>query len=187
VRTTGISTYADFTRAGNQPITLAKFNVPGLYDPSESMRFDLRWLARPTRILWRQVESPRVPGIFPEIEIDFENGYRILAADATLDRLAARQETPAVDSDVLKFVCGVGTPIIHARAEERAAELSEDRAKYLMILDARGNHIDTHLTGVDGLYIWREGGDPGRLHIWLVGYERIALVAHLSAAWPARS
>lgn len=187
LQTAGIATYGDFTRSANQPVTLSKFNVPGFYDSTDTMRFDLTWLARPTRVIWREVVSPRVPGVFPEVEVRFENGYRILAADSRLADLPARQAAPAVEADVLKLVCGIGTPIIHAKAQERAAEVSEDRPRYLMILDAKGNHVDNHLTGVDGLYVWREAGDPGQLHLWLVGYERIALVAHLSTRWPATS
>lgn len=184
---TEIAAYGDFARSDTQPITTAKFNPPGLYDQADTMRFDLTWLARPSRVLWREVASPRVKGAFPEVEVRFENGYRILIADAKLSELAPRREVPATESDVLKLVCGIGTPVIHATAAERAAEISEDRPRYLMILDARGNHVDNHLTGVDGVYAWRDAGDPGRLHLWLVGYERIALVAHLTARWPAAS
>ncbi|HSS44544.1 MAG TPA: hypothetical protein VLO07_04300 [Thermoanaerobaculia bacterium] len=187
LRTAGITTFGNFARPANQPVMLAKFNVPGMYDPADSMRFDLTWLARPARIVWREVEGARAPGVFPEVEVRFENGYRILAADARLADLPVRHLVPAVEADVLKLVCGIGTPTIHATAGERAAELSEDRPRYLMILDAKGNHVDNHLTGVDGLYAWREDGDPGQLHLWLVGYERIALVAHLSTRWPPAS
>ena len=182
LRTAGIETYGDMTRADKQPIALAKFSPPGRYDPEQSMRFDLSWLARPAAIVWRQVESEHADGPFPEVEIRFENGYRILAADPELARLAPRAQTPRTEGDVLKFVCGIGTPIIHATAAERAAELSADRPRYLLLLDARGNHIDNHFTGVDGLYVWRGAG--GDLHFWLVSYERIAFVAHLSARWP---
>jgi hypothetical protein len=49
----------------------------------------------------------------------------------------------------------------------------------------KGYHIDDHMTGVDCIYAWRDAQDL--LHLWLVGYERIALVAHLSARWHARS
>ena len=185
LRTPAIQTYGDFARSENQPITTAKFNVPGIYDESESMRFDLTWLARPSRIVWREVANPQVPGTFPEVEIAFENGYRILLADSSLAKLTERREVPSTESDVLKLVCGIGTPVIHATAQERAGEVAEDRPRYLMILDAKGNHVDNHLTGVDGVYVWRDAADPRKLHLWLVGYERIALVAHLSARWPA--
>ncbi len=182
LRTNGIETYAGFTRPDKQPIALAKFDAPGKYDSAETMRFDLSWLAHPASIVWRQVQSPRVPGTFPEIEVRFENGYRILAADADLSRLVARPQSPRTEADVLRLVCGIGTPVIHATASERAAELSQDRPRYLMILDAEGRHVDNHTTGVDGLYAWRGAGD--QLHLWLLSYERIAFVAHLSARWP---
>jgi hypothetical protein len=187
VRTANLETYGDVVKAGSQPVTLAKFTVPGLYDPKESMTFDLAWLAHPKSLVWRQVRSSHAPGGFPEMELAFENGTRILAADAKLAGLAARTTVPAAEGDVLKLVCGIGTPVIHASTEERHKEIAEDRPRYLMILDAKDNHLDTHLTGVDGLYVWREAGGsgaPDTLHLWLVSYERIALVAHYSAPWP---
>ena len=180
--TPDIATYGDFTQPAKQPITTAKFNVPGVYDDKDAMRFDLTWLSKPSRIVWREVSHAQAA--FPEIEADFENGYRILIADSRLSGLPARTEAPRSEADVLKLVCGIGTPIIHAPAAERTAEVTEDRPRYLMLLDAKGNHVDNHLTGVDGVYVWREAGNPGLLHVWLVGYERIAFVAHLSVAWP---
>ena len=161
---------------------MSKFSVPGLYDPNAAMTFDLSWLAHPAKILWREVETGRGSARFPEIEIRFENGYRIVAADPELSRTAARAQTPNVEADVLRFVCGIGTPVIHATATERAAELSADRPRYLLIVDASSNHVDNHLTGIDGLYAWRD--TAGQIHLWLVSYERIALVAHLSAKLP---
>ena len=182
LQTPDISTYGDFTQPARQPVTMAKFNGPGVYDDKESMRFDLTWLAKPSRLVWRDVAHDGAA--FPEIEAVFENGYRILIADSKLSDLPARTEPPRSEADVLKLVCGIGTPVIQASAAERATEFAEDRPRYLMLLDPQGNHIDNHLTGVDGVYVWREAGDPGLLHLWLVGYERIAFVAHLSASWP---
>jgi hypothetical protein len=182
LRTAGIETYADIVRDEKQPITTAKFSVPGFYDPNAAMTFDLRWLGHPTKILWREVEGMRGAARFPEIEVRFENGYRIVAADSELARIAPRDQEPKTESEVLRLVCGIGTPVIHATAAERTAELSQDRPRYLMLLDAGGNHVDNHLTGVDGLYAWRD--TAGRIHLWLVSYERIAFVAHLSARLP---
>lgn len=189
IRTAGLESYGDVAKPANQPVTLAKFNVPGLYDPKESMTFDLAWLSHPKGLVWREVRSPRAPQAFPEMELTFENGTRILAADARLAGLSARTTVPSGEGDVLKLVCGIGTPVIHATAQERAAEMADDRPRYLMLLDAKNNHLDNHLTGVDGMYVWREAGagKADTLHIWLVSYERIALVAHYSTSWPAAS
>ena len=180
-----IATYGDFSAAARQPVALAKFVDPGRYDSGDPMRFDLSWLASPAQMTWRSVRGPKGGTPFPEVEVRFANGNRIVLADSRLADLPARTSVPATESEVLKLVCGIGTPDIQASAPDRERELSEDRPRYLMLLDAQGRHLDNHFAGVDGVYAWREAGEPGRLHLWLVSYERIAFVAHLSAPWPA--
>jgi hypothetical protein len=187
IRTSGVTTYADFVKASSQPVTLAKFAVPGVYHDTESMTFDLTWLGRTPSVTWRQVKPAKGGAEFPELELRFENGLRLIAADSKIATLPARTERPSAEGDVLKLVCGIGTPVIHASASDRAAEMTEDRPRYLMLLDAKGQHVDNHFTGVDGLYLWREAGKAGAkdtLHLWLVSYERIALVAHYSVPFP---
>ena len=184
VLTPGIETYGDFANAPRQPIALAKFAEPGRYTTEEPMRFDLSWLAAPRQLTWRRVRHPRVPGSFAEIEVTFSNGHRLLLADARLDALSERTQPPAGYPDVLQLVGGIGTPEIHASAAERAREVAEDRPRYLLLLDAKGEHVDNHFAGVDGVYVWRErSGANDTVHLWLVSYERIAFVGHLSAPW----
>ncbi|MGE5412738.1 MAG: hypothetical protein ACM3NW_01075, partial [Syntrophomonadaceae bacterium] len=183
VLTPGIEKYGDFASAAHQPIALAKFTEPGLYTTQDPMKFDLSWLAAPQRLTWRRVRNPRVPESFAEIEVLFANGNRILLADSRLEALPAQAQAPVKDPDVLKLVCGIGTPDIQATAADRAKEVAEDRPRYLMLIDAKGNHIDNHFAGVDGVYVWKEGGPREAVHLWLVSYERIAFVAHLSAPW----
>jgi hypothetical protein len=179
----GMERYGDFTKAANQPIALAKFAEPGRYTTDDPMKFDLSWLSAPKSLTWRRVSHAGVEGEFPEIEVVFANGNRLVAADARLDGLQPVASAPDRDPGVLKLVCGIGTPDIQSTIADRAREMSEDRPRYLMFLDAKGNHIDNHFAGVDAVYFWREAGNPGAVHLWLVSYERIAFVAHLSAAW----
>ncbi|MGH9440768.1 MAG: hypothetical protein ACRD16_00675 [Thermoanaerobaculia bacterium] len=183
VLTPAVASYGDFASAGNQPISTARFSDPGFYNPNDPMRCELSWLSRPTRAESRTVRPAAGGDSAAEVEIEFANGYRILFADSRLASLPARTTVPSAESDVLKIVSGIGTPTIHATEEERARELSEDRLRYLFLLDAKGNLIDNHLAGMDAVYLWRESGKPDLLHIWVVGYERIALIAHFSAPW----
>src|SRR5262249_39088758 len=120
---------------------------------------------------------------FVEIEIAFENGNRILFADRRIAELGPRTDAPAAENDVLKIVSGIGTPTIHATAAERAAELAEDRPRYLFLLDSKGALPDTSVGGRDGIYVGRDAGNPGTLPVWLCAYERTALAAHYSAPW----
>ena len=180
ILTPGIATYGDFSSPGRQPIATARFSEPGFYNPDDPMKFDLSWLAHPARAVARKVVRPSGGEPFTEIEIDFENGNRILFADSRIASLSPRSGPPAAENDVLKIVSGIGTPVIHATAAERAAELSEDRPRYLFLLDGKGALADNHFGGVDGIYLWRDAAD---LHIWVCGYERIAFFAHYGTPW----
>lgn len=53
----------------------------------------------------------------------------------------------------------------------------------MFLLGPDGQNIDNHKAGIDRVFAWQEAGDAGRLHLYLVGYERIAVVGHLSIPW----
>jgi hypothetical protein len=177
-------TYGDWTTAGHQPMTTAKFSEPGLYDSKDPVRFDLAWLGQPPEARWRWVRTPNSSDEIPEIELRYGNGYRLILADARLPGLPARGAKPTDEADLLHLTFGIGTPEIYADVDERLREIGSERPAYLFLLDARGDLVDNHHAGLDRVYLWREAGTPGRLHLYLVSYERIALVGHLSFAWP---
>jgi hypothetical protein len=166
-----------------QPVTTAKFSEPGYYDSADPVKFDLAWLAHPKTIHVREVKGVADPVSLGEIEVVYENGNRILLGDADLGKAAPLAKTPEKDGDVLRLTFGIGTPDIYASLAERTAEFNSGRANYLMLLDAKGNHVDNHATGIDRVFVYRSGNEPGELNLLLVGYERIAIIGHLSFAW----
>lgn len=179
--TQGVATYADFVAPAKQPITTAKFSEPGYYNSDDPVKFDLAWLAHPKTTMWRNVQGVADPATLNEIEIAYDNGMRLILGDADLAKLAPLAKAPEKESEVLRLTFGIGTPDIYATAAERSAEFTSGRANYLVLLDAKGNHVDNHSTGIDRAYVYRLGND---LHVCLVGYERIALVSHISFPWP---
>ncbi|MSR61903.1 MAG: hypothetical protein EXS08_05610 [Planctomycetes bacterium] len=184
VLTSGIATYADFTAKANQPIRTARFSEPGFYDPSNPVSFDLGWLAQPTKATRREVELVQAAQSggqkATEIELAFANGLRIVLADRDLGALPPRAQAPDNDKDTLRLTFGIGTPDIFATLAERSSELSAERPNWLFLLGADGKHVDNHQTGIDRVFCWNEDGRL--LHLYLVGYERIAVVAHLTVA-----
>lgn len=183
VLTKGVKTFADFVASANQPITTAKFSEPGFYNAADPTKFDLSWLASPTKLTCRKARNPKLKASFDEIEVRFANGTRMLLGGVDLAALPARSEPPKTEEDVLRVTFGIGTPDIYASATNRAREFDEDHNEYLFLIDEKGNHLDNHAGGLDRVYLWREAGAPGALHLLLVGYERIALVGHLSVPW----
>lgn len=173
---TNLATYADHWAPANQPVRTATFAEPGFYEPARPVSFDLSWLAQPERALFREVKVAGKDA--SEVEIVFANGYRLLVADQNLATLPERTAAPDNDKDTLRLTFGIGTPDIYATAAERAAEQAEERPNWLMLLGKDGKQLDNHSRGVDRVFCWREQG--GRLHLYLIGYERILSVAHLA-------
>jgi hypothetical protein len=176
-------TYGEWSAADRQPVVTAKFSEPGFYNSKDPARFDLAWLGHPAEAHWRWVRSAGFSDEFPEIELRYGNGYRLVLADARLAGLPARGAKPGDEADLLHVTFGIGTPEIYANVDERLRELEPERPAYLFLLDAKGNLVDNHHAGLDRVYLWRQAGTPDRLHLYLVSYERIALVGHLSFAW----
>lgn len=183
VLTPGIETYRAFTDPAKQPIRTARFSEPGLYDCKNPVSFDLRWLATPVNAFRRHVETVQGGTSAEETEIVYANGFRILVADRDLGRLPPRTAAPDNDKDTLRLTFGIGTPDIYASLDERKREQSEDRPNWLFLLGKDGKHVDNHQAGVDRVFVWCEQGEPCKLHLYLVGYERIAVVSHIALPW----
>jgi hypothetical protein len=178
--TSDIATYADYSAAKNQPIRTARFSEPGFYDSKNPVEFDLTWLASPASATLREVELVQGGARATEVEIAYANGTKLVIADKDLASLPAREAAPDNDKDTLSLTFGIGTPDIYATLAERTSEAAAERPNWLMLLGADGKHLDNHQSGVDRVFCWNEGGKA--LHLYLIGYERIAAVGHLSLA-----
>jgi hypothetical protein len=176
-------TYADWVAPAKQPVTTAKFSEPGFYINADPVRFDLTWLAKPAGAQWREAKNETAGADLAEVEITYENGHRLIVAASELANLPKRSEPPKTEKDVLKITFGIGTPEIYADAPERAKEFANPANNYLLLLDPGGKHIDNHKAGLDRVFAWRDAQD--KLHLYLVGYERIMFVGHLMMPLPA--
>ncbi|MCY2958920.1 MAG: hypothetical protein NTY35_02055 [Planctomycetota bacterium] len=181
--TPGLERYRDFIDPAKQPVAVASFQEPGLYDRTKPFTADLRWIAEPQKAKHRTVLAFPGGEKVQEVEILFADGRRLILADRRLSDLPERTEAPTDDKDTLRLTFGIGTPDIYAARADRERELAEDRPSWLMLLGPDGKHVDNHTQGVDRIFLWREGGSNPRLHMYLVGYERIAVVGHLAIPW----
>jgi hypothetical protein len=178
-------TYGDWVAPANQPVTTAKFSEPGFYINADPVKFDLTWLAKPAAAELRQATSSAAKTDLEEVEVKFENGNRLIVASSELAKLPARSEAPKTEKDVLKITFGISTPEIYADAPDRAKEFQTPADNYLLLLDAAGKHVDNHKAGLDRVFAWRDS--ESKLHLYLVGYERIMFVGHLTMPLPKES
>jgi hypothetical protein len=176
-------TYADWVAVDKQPVTTAKFSEPGFYINADPVKFDLTWLGKPAGAHWREASNVAAGTDLAEVEIKYENGHRLIVASSELAKLPKRGEAPKTEKDVLKITFGIGTPEIYADAPDRDKEFANPANNYLLLLDPAGRHIDNHKAGIDRVFAWRDAAD--KLHLYLVGYERIMFVGHLTMPLPA--
>jgi hypothetical protein len=179
----GIAKFSDFTDPAQQPIRTATFVEPGRYDTKQPVSFDLRWLAKPKDAIRRSAKTVAGGTAVDEVEIRFENGYRLVVADRDLGALPPRKAAPDADKDLLRLTFGIGTPDIYASLDERTKETAEARPCWIFLVGPDGKNVDNHKAGIDRVFAWCEEGSPSTLHLYLVGYERIAVVGHLSLPW----
>ena len=178
-------TYGDWVAPEKQPVTTAKFSEPGFYINADPVKFDLAWLAKPAAAQWREATNPAAGTDLAEVEIKYENGHRLIVASSELAKLPKRSEPPKTEKDVLKITFGIGTPEIYADAPDREKEFATPPNNYLLLLDPAGKHIDNHKAGIDRVFAWRDAED--KLHLYLVGYERIMFVGHLTMPMPVET
>ncbi len=179
-----VAAYRDFHDPKNQPVKTAIFSEPGYYNINASVSFDLGFLAAPRAAILRSVRTTVGGVALDEIEIAFENGYRLLVADEDLRRLPSRTGPPAADKDVLRVTFGVSTPEIYATSPDRVTEFKAPRESYGFILGPDGKHVDNHRAGLDRVFFWREAEV---LHVLVIGYERIAAIAHYTVPFQGGS
>ena len=55
---------------------------------------------------------------------------------------------------------------------------SKENPYFGVLLDANGNWLDSHKIGIDGPLLHLDIDNPNILHVWLLSFERHALVGH---------
>jgi hypothetical protein len=199
VVTKDIRTYGDFAAPARQPIKFAWFRPPGIYSTAKPVKADLSFLGRVADAKWRRVSETRLAQEHDELEIDFErgtnwklalrwpfvritHGLRLVLGGIDLDRLPMIRSEQPRDSELGRVTFGIGTPEVYASYSFRLAEFEQEPSTYLLLLDRDGKYVDNHTTGLDRVYIGRRS--DGRIELYLVAYEREAIVAHFTI--PAR-
>lgn len=79
---------------------------------------------------------------------------------------------------------GLGNPGFFESYEHVVASPPSQRTWYGFHLDAHDRWIDHHALGVDGPVLHWDADDPTLLHLYLLSYERHALLNHLTLVIP---
>lgn len=171
----------------DEPVRFAKFIPPGRYSRAHPQETQLHYLAELTGATMRRVRL--TGGAFPLFELDLafhspSTGNRTHLIIGGLDLNALPSTTPAQYDRGWQAPFGIGNPRFFESYEQVVADPPTQRTFYGFHLDAQNRWLDHHAIGIDGPLLHRDADDPSLLHLYLLGYERHALLNHLVITVP---
>lgn len=79
---------------------------------------------------------------------------------------------------------GIGTAPLKQRYRDLIKFPPENRSEFSVFLNDQNEWINHHDMAIDGAILFLDKKTPGLLHMYLVSYERHAVVAHYSIKLP---
>lgn len=179
-----VHTYRDWYR---QPVRFASFVPPGRYSVARPRDTELHYLAELTGALLRQVRTPAAPRPLFEVELSFRSsrtGEPTRLIVGGLDLHALPRLSPDRYEGGWQAPMGIANPSFFEPYELVLADSPLRRPFYAFHLDTQDRWIDHHAVGVDGPLLHRDADDPSTLHLYLLSYERHALLNHFVLTCP---
>ncbi len=79
-----------------------------------------------------------------------------------------------------KSSMGIGNHTFYESYSQHLNTPSTESSYYALLLDANNKWLDSHKIGIDGPLLHFDDQQPNQLHLWLLSFERHALVGHYS-------
>ncbi len=174
--------YADYF--DGRPVTFGSFVKPGHYDNRQPHGNEFWRLRTFLNATWRKIESPAQTGERDELELRFRDAHTGTTNRFLVGGFNARelpQLPSASNSAGLYMPMGIAVPPFFQSIEKLEQQPLSQSTYYSVLLDDGNRWLDHHRIGIDGPVMHRDQTDPDLLHVYLLSYERHALVAHFTA------
>lgn len=181
-----VRTWGDFV--SGQRVRYATFRPPGRYDVNKPWKNEYWRLSRFTKAILRDIQSPASPKPLQEMELIFENkdtGAECRFIVSGFDLAALPQLPVEKYPDGLYMPMGIGVPPFFQSYDDLQKNPPDESPYFCVMLDSESRWINHHEVAIDGPVMHRDAGDPNKLHVYLLSYERHSLVAHFMVSTSA--
>jgi hypothetical protein len=171
----------------SHPVRFASFIPPGIYSRTHPRDTQLHYLAELTGATLRRVKISAGPKPLVEIELAFrsnQTGEATRLILGALDLATLPVASPKEYDRGWQVPLGIGTPSFFESYDEVVAHPPIQRTFYGFHLDSQNRWLDHHAIGIDGPLLHRDADDPSLLHLYLLSYERHALLNHFVITVP---
>lgn len=179
------ATYRDWYSG---PVQFASFIPPGRYSRAHPRETGLHYLAELTGAIVRQVTLTGGSPSFFEIELVFRSNKTGEATRLILGGLDGAAIPVAIPDQYDRgwhAPFGIGNPSFFEAYEQVVASPPIQRTFYGFHLDSQNRWLDHHAIGIDGPLLHWDADDPALLHLYILSYERHALLNHFVMTCPS--
>jgi uncharacterized membrane protein YdjX (TVP38/TMEM64 family) len=174
-----VRTWGDYY--DGRKIRFAAFIPPGRYSVDHPWKNEFWRLRQFDRAILRDIDSPASSKTLHELELVFTGKTgatsRFFVSGFDLETLPA---LPMKDYPKgLYMPMGIGTPAFFQSYADLQKNPPDKNAFFSVLLDADGRWINHHEVAIDGPVLHRDADKPYLVHVYLLSYERHALIAHL--------
>ncbi|MDP3598906.1 MAG: hypothetical protein Q8S75_18125, partial [Nitrospirota bacterium] len=160
---------------------------PGIYSRADPRDTQLHYLADVTGATVRQIAMAGGPHGLLEVELGFRSNQtgestKLILGGLQISALPAL--SPQQYDQGWRVPMGIGNPSFVESYDALAANPPMQRTFYGFHLDAQNRWLDHHAIGVDGPLLHRDVADPSLLHLYLLSYERHAILNHIILTLP---
>ena len=176
--------WGDFT--GPKKIRFAAFIPPGRYSVTNPWKNEYRRLDTFRDAVLRDVTCPGSIKPLHELELRFDSSVRSGVCRFIVGGFDADALPILATSDYAKGLyrpMGIGVPPFFQTYRETQANPPHLDPFYCNLLDENDRWIDHHTFGIDGPVMHRDAANPRRIHIYMLSYERHALIGHWVVDW----
>ncbi len=158
----------------------ATFSPPGFYDKRNPRKTELGRIHTLQDIQIFEVKTPPSEEILHELVLKFTNRDGITTSlvfgGLNLSEFPVLDESEC--NEAWKNSMGIGNHTFYESYQDHIGRSTQHSSYYALILDQDGKWLDSHKIGIDGPIFHYTDEQRKRLHLWLLSFERHALVGH---------
>lgn len=161
--------------------TFATFTPPGFYNRADPRTTQLGRLYHLVQVKLAETTGKKEQTNLKEIELTFtdkDNQRTTKLVIGGIDFKSFPSLQPEKANHGWKSSMGIGNHTFYEKYDEHLTCKSEDNPYYAFLSNEKDEWLDSHTVGIDGPIFHFDADDPNKLHLWLLSFERHALVGH---------
>jgi len=157
----------------------ATFSEPGFYNRADPRHTELGRFYTLKEVEYHATKTTHSDRL-DEIKMIFEreNGEQTQFIFGGLDFSALPRLSAEECNSANAYSMGIGNHPFYEDCNSHEEHNSIESPYFGVLLDGKGNWLDSHKIGIDGPLLHLDKKNPNILHVWLLSFERHALVGH---------